>query len=209
MTTLPSMALAAVFLLGAPSARAEETEEGAPPSAGPVDNAELESIFALFNHRRHEGVLEARQLGCPACHSIGSTGDPRLSMRRIEAWAMPPPPQACHYCHNPASGEPPAGTGRCIVCHDDVEPPESHGAGWIDVHGVEARLQTWSCENCHRDAFCIDCHERRESARYLAHDREWLTLHGIAAWTDPSACGTCHLQADCVACHRRTDGRLQ
>jgi hypothetical protein len=173
-----------------------------------VHDPQLADIFERFNHKRHEGVLEDRGVNCSACHQVGARGDPRVATSVLESWLLPPPPGACHYCHNPPDGEQPTGTGACILCHETIQPPESHGAGWVDLHGAEARLQTWSCNNCHRRSFCIDCHERKEAARYREHDRAWLSVHGIAARTDPTECDTCHLQSDCVSCHSTTDGRL-
>jgi len=200
--------LAGAVLVGLP-ARGGTPEHTQGGFVSTPDDAELAKIFARFNHKRHQGVLAARGVGCSSCHQIGTTGDPRIAMSKVESVVLPPPAKACHFCHNPPTGEQPIGTGRCITCHDKVMPPDSHGAGWIDLHGTEARLQTWSCDNCHRRSFCIDCHERKEAVRYRVHDGAWLTIHPIAARTDPSQCGTCHLQAECESCHTSSDGRLR
>lgn len=200
--------VAGLFLLSGElvlDGRAEEPKA----SASTPDDPELAAIFERFNHKRHEGILADRKIGCSACHQIGATGDKRVSTKRLESFTLSPPRMACHYCHNPETGEEPAGTGRCITCHESVSPPESHGAGWVDLHGTEARLQTWSCDNCHRRSFCIDCHERKEDARMRVHDLTWISVHGIAARTDPTSCTTCHLQVDCVSCHTTNDGRLR
>lgn len=197
-----------LLLPGLCAAAPEAVPEGAGVPAPAVSEADRQEIFDRFSHRRHEDILEQRGVACIACHQVGTTGDSRVSIAALEPIARPPPGKACHFCHNPESGEP-TGTARCILCHDRVEPPESHGAGWIGLHGTEARLQTWSCDSCHRKSFCVDCHERKEDATFQVHDRAWLSVHGIAARTDPAACGICHLQVDCVTCHTTTDGRLR
>ena len=91
--------------------------------------------------------------------------------------------------------------GRCTQCHQDVEPPEGHGAGWIDGHGAYAKLSVLECRACHRASTCVGCHEQKDRVDRRVHDPTWLSVHSVDARIDPSSCGVCHLQTDCVACH--------
>jgi len=201
-----SSPLLALLLVGLSlaSARAEA------PAPFPTSalSAEAQAIFDRFDHRVHAKILEKEHLGCTACHQVGGTGDPRLSAAKLDAAYLPPPEQACHYCHNPGAGERKIGPGRCALCHDHVEPPASHGADWVHRHGDEMLVGALQCETCHRPTFCIDCHNRKEPIFFQVHDRSWITVHGIAARTDPTTCGTCHLQSDCESCHATGAGRL-
>jgi hypothetical protein len=168
----------------------------------------LADIFARFDHTRHAKPLEKAGLGCTACHQVGNRGDPRIPSWRLDEAFLLPPSGACHFCHNPPAGEAEVGPGRCALCHDTVLPPSSHGAGWREMHGDEVLVGALECEDCHRRAFCIDCHSRRQRLDYRVHDRTWIAVHGIAARADPTDCGTCHLQSDCVQCHTTAEGRL-
>jgi len=200
MRRAPSLLVAVAAGLVLASARADD------PSG--VLSDEARSIFARFDHRMHDRPLRREGLGCTACHQVGGTGDARLSADKLDAAYLPPPEGACHYCHNPPENERDIGPGRCTLCHDEVEPPRSHGAGWLQLHGEETLVGALQCEDCHRQAFCIDCHNRKQPIFFQVHERSWTTVHGIAARTDPTLCGTCHLQADCVRCHASGHGRL-
>ena len=131
-----------------------------------------------------------------------------MSPELLDQIFLPPPAEACHYCHNPPARERQVGPGKCGVCHDVVEPPTNHGSGWLDLHGAELRVGAMECDDCHRSTFCIDCHTRKERITFRVHDRTWVSVHGIASRTDPTSCGSCHLQADCQDCHATADGRV-
>jgi hypothetical protein len=167
-----------------------------------LDAAEVDAIYARFDHAEHTKAFGKASLPCSGCHQVGATGDARLSGEALDHVLLRPPESSCHFCHNPPGGVPFKGAPqRCDTCHETVPAPPSHGAGWIAAHGVEARLAPTTCESCHRRDSCIDCHERQTPVDFRVHDRTWLTVHGIAARTDPTECATCHLQADCVTCH--------
>jgi hypothetical protein len=185
-----SLPLLAVLLLAGVSA------------AGSTGPSELEAIFGLFDHGMHKRVLKREGIGCTACHQVGGRADERVAPRSVDEGFLPAPPAACHYCHSPPAGRRELGPGRCALCHADVQAPSSHGAGWIERHGDDMRVGALQCEDCHRTAFCVDCHNRKERISLTVHDRTWITVHGIASRTDPTSCGTCHLQAECLDCHR-------
>ena len=165
------------------------------------DREAVDAIFELFDHSRHLRAFRRADLGCPACHQVGATSDPRIGRDALDAVLLRAPAAACHYCHNPSEESPVAAPSRCTTCHVEAPTPASHGMGWRDLHGSEARLGTLDCRDCHRRDFCIECHERRNPTEFRVHDYTWITVHGIAARTNPMECTTCHLQVDCIACH--------
>jgi hypothetical protein len=163
-----------------------------------------------FDHDLHAAANEQAGMSCMSCHSLGPGGSGPTGMAAtllVEREAL------CHGCHVkgaslPVEGAsvvkgPRAGQG----CHATMPVPASHGAGWKVGHGADARIDPRSCRGCHQRRACVDCHERKETARFGVHDRGWEQLHGIAVRTDPAACDGCHLQADCVACHATDRGR--
>lgn len=166
-----------------------------------VNTAERARILSRFEHGEHRRALEREGLGCVSCHQVGARAESPLPADEVDQVLMIPPAGACHFCHVPASGERGRGPRTCTTCHDGGIMPEDHRLGWATDHGAEARLQGRACYDCHRRSTCVNCHERKDPARYRVHDRAWLSVHGIAVQADPSACGTCHLQADCVSCH--------
>ncbi len=164
-------------------------------------------IFQRFDHRTHQRILKRRGLSCEACHQVGVVAGSDPAPGAAEPTPLLPPPQACHYCHNPPAGERRDGPGSCGLCHDSVQAPVNHGAGWLAGHGADARTGRKVCADCHSANECVDCHERKEGARFAVHDRTWISVHGIAALAQPASCSSCHLQSDCVACHTTGDGR--
>ncbi len=163
-----------------------------------------------YDHDAHKDANTKAGLGCTACHSLGPGGSGPTGMK---ASLLLEREQLCHGCHVKGAALPIADAKRvrgprsCEGCHSTTPQPSSHGAGWKDGHGAEARMDASSCRGCHRQRDCVDCHERKESTRFRVHDRSWEWVHGIAARTDPASCDGCHLQADCVACHASDHGR--
>jgi hypothetical protein len=163
-----------------------------------------------FDHDLHKAANEKAGLTCTACHTLGAGGTGPTGMAAtmtVEREAL------CHGCHVKGATLPVdgakvvKGTRSCEACHVTTPVPISHGAGWQQGHGPDARVDARGCRDCHQRRDCVDCHERKESARFRVHDRSWEYVHGIAVRTDPAACDACHLQADCVACHATDRGR--
>lgn len=202
--------VACVFLVSAARAPGSPSSRWAEGAGGSVlvdpdsMKTETERIFGLFDHGTHKKALQRNHLGCVACHPVGAPPPSSAAPGATAQGSMriAPPPGACHYCHNPPDGAPPDGPTRCTACHQTIALPATHGAGWTENHGQDARLSASECEDCHANRFCLDCHARKETVRFKVHDRTWSTVHGIASRADPASCSTCHLQADCVQCHQ-------
>lgn len=188
MKLTPKLALLAL-LLASPAAGDESTS---------VDSRR--EIYARLDHDMHIGL--AGEKGCATCHDFEPVLDAAGNVDPISTFL--PRTGACHTCHAAAEPRRTRGPTRCTTCHEQAPTPTTHGAGWLSLHGAEAR--TGSCSDCHRSRTCVGCHEQRESIRFDVHDRTWLSVHGIAARADPSSCSSCHLQAGCVSCHASTAG---
>ncbi len=166
-------------------------------------------MLALFDHDTHAKANKKAGLACTDCHGFQSTIDESTGARATVAVLTQSPQATCHQCHYPPGKPRVKAPGSCSTCHPDSVVPVTHGAHWKLDHGFDARMNISQCRDCHRQKYCVDCHENKESLRFQVHDRSWLQVHGIASMADPASCGTCHLQADCVACHSTGDGRWQ
>jgi hypothetical protein len=161
----------------------------------------LASIWARFDHAEHDAVFRRHQVGCVTCHPVGAaSGD------------LSPARGVCHTCHAPGQGGLGEGDGlraatdRCAACHTVVDPPASHGPGWLALHGPDARAEARSCTTCHTRSSCVDCHDRRQNGAFAVHDPSWIRTHGIAVRAAPASCDTCHTQNECLACHDTPSG---
>lgn len=191
----PRLLLAAVLIGLVPAARGSDEERDA--------------IFEKFDHAFHRRPLERGDKSCVTCHPVGVAITPETPS--VERPLMPED-GVCHACHAPGEGDLGAGPGmvqaphRCVTCHEDVEKPDTHAIGWIDLHGGAAQEGTATCMSCHSRATCTECHDRRQTAGQKFHDRSWLTVHGIAVRADPASCDSCHVQAECISCHASQSG---
>ena len=156
------------------------------PGVAGGDEDEQAAIFARFEHAEHVKSLRRADLTCTSCHHLG--GEDELA---------PPPEETCHACHNTGERARYGAPERCGTCHEAVEPPDSHGAAWINWHGQE---QDATCNTCHERRDCVDCHERRQKPDFKVHDPGWIGLHGIEAGAGMT-CDTCHTRNECTDCH--------
>jgi hypothetical protein len=81
--------------------------------------------------------------------------------------------------------------------------PTNHQVGWQRVHASEASADPVACQNCHRDSFCINCHQNRDSILTFVHERNYLSFHSVDARANPMQCGSCHREDFCLNCHAR------
>lgn len=168
--------------------------------------------FRRFDHSKHERALARQGVSCVACHQVGATADGPWGRDRLADTFLQPPDGACHQCHAPGQGGLGAGRGMnsapgtCATCHDRVEAPVTHEAGWLATHGQQAAFEAASCRDCHSRSTCVECHDRRENVSRSVHDAAWLTVHGIVARASPAGCDTCHAQSECTSCHGSAAG---
>lgn len=90
--------------------------------------------------------------------------------------------------------------------------PLSHASRWFDrEHAAIASAQPGSCQACHQQRFCTDCHEKPANPTY--HPRNFAAQHSSQAYGRRMECSTCHeVRTFCRSCHiqmgMQTEGRL-
>lgn len=108
----------------------------------------------------------------------------------------------------------------CTDCHDGrVRPRSIHPSDYLNMHAVEARMETTRCQSCHQyQSFCVGCHMRvgvsesspaaaKDSGRFHPPKSIWSDPpmrpghHGFEAERNLNACVSCHTERDCVVCH--------
>lgn len=79
--------------------------------------------------------------------------------------------------------------------------PLSHASRWFDRdHAALAASQPGSCQACHAQQFCSDCHEAPVNPTY--HPRNFAQQHSSQAYGRRLECSTCHeVRTFCRSCH--------
>lgn len=109
----------------------------------------------------------------------------------------------------------------CAKCHRDFAAVGlkalnefTHEGNFLKEHKDYARRSLRVCAQCHREAYCQDCHSRKaglqpslkypeQVRRNFVHRGDVLTMHRLEAKTDDSACLKCHARSECRTCHER------
>lgn len=123
--------------------------------------------------------------------------------------------QSCSNCHVQAG---------CLTCHGEGEistvvaglpvarPGETpligsdptrrfHPMNFIEEHGMEAGSDPSSCQTCHSEPTCEQCHDGIESSRF--HGFNFAERHGAEAYQATLECSTCHsVEVFCRECHQ-------
>jgi len=104
----------------------------------------------------------------------------------------------------------------CSQCHDDWRKGLDHNRFFPQKHKFIAPNRKNTCNVCHRDSFCSDCHANKESLRpdekfrqdpqrFMPHRGNYLVRHRIDGHLNPARCFTCHGRGNerrCLRCHR-------
>ena len=123
--------------------------------------------------------------------------------------------QACATCHT---------TESCKACHvapapdvvltlpsrrdvvapgvsPEAHPPRSHeNFFFLDVHSTLAASDQESCNTCHVQTFCVECHEAPSKGGY--HPAGFVARHSADAFGRDTECASCHdPQVFCRSCH--------
>lgn len=140
------------------------------------------------NHRDEgwygEHGTQASRQACATCHTVDD----------------------CRSCHiaplPPVFGELPSraaaiAPGVGIEAHA----PESHdGFFFMEIHSVLAAGDQNSCNTCHVESFCVDCHDAPVGGGY--HPAGFVARHAADAFGRESECANCHdTQVFCRSCH--------
>lgn len=93
-----------------------------------------------------------------------------------------------------------------------IHAPKSHASRFfMKVHPTLASSDNRSCQTCHTESFCTDCHDGPSNGGY--HPADYLTRHPADAFGQDAECSACHNTAVfCRDCHIQsglsTTGRL-
>jgi hypothetical protein len=187
------------------------------------DNIEPRTVPArevIFSHQRHLGMTNVE---CKTCHA---DVDSSTNVGTIHLPGM----ATCNTCHNDRKA-----TNQCEACHTNFAQllPRDHlRSDFRRFHGETTRLGAMdvSCENCHRQTFCQECHQTtglkdfggtgsdlmadprpktspkddaRPTVLQRVHDLNYRFTHGIDARSRQSECASCHNQQEfCSQCHQ-------
>jgi len=79
--------------------------------------------------------------------------------------------------------------------------PDSHGSlFFMQAHAVLASADQASCQTCHVERFCVECHEGPVGGGY--HPPNFMMRHSADAYGRDAECSNCHEQrVFCRACH--------
>ncbi len=168
------------------------------------------------------------RLNCSYCHerlpelgkpSIGEAVHTTGFYALHGAWATGGS-QLCTQCHEQS---------YCADCHakttplkpsvklpDRVDRNFVHRGDFLGRHALEAAARPATCQTCHGQSFCQDCHRRSNAAADNRGGRSphpdgyafrsgGGAFHGTDARMNIQQCATCHDQgaaSNCVTCHR-------
>ncbi len=135
------------------------------------------SVF--FSHEQH---IEA-ELECLTCH------EEVAEKEQVEPYILPPE-VSCQECHSQ----------RRVM-------PSTHGPDFIHSHAEQARTSeaamraSQSCNTCHKNNFCQNCHEGDNLDR-TTHPLNYAFTHSLDAQGQERECAACHTDRSfCNDCH--------
>ena len=174
----------------------------------------------------HQAQMD--RLACTYCHTrLPQLGKPSIgeAVHTVGfyalhgAWATGSS-QLCSQCHEQTF---------CADCHAKTTPlkpsvklPDAvdrnfvHRGDYLGRHALEAAARPASCQTCHGQSFCQDCHRRSGALADAGRARSPhpagyafrsgnKAFHGTDARVNIQQCATCHDQgaaSNCVTCHR-------
>jgi len=104
---------------------------------------------------------------------------------------------------------------ECNECHKSEGVALNHDADWLRGHRLLAQKGGANCNQCHTQAYCLDCHSgggidvnlstQNYQRDYIpkSHRSDFLEIHPIKALDNPQTCYRCHDQQYCVQCHNK------
>ncbi len=104
---------------------------------------------------------------------------------------------------------------ECNSCHKSEGIALNHDADWLRGHRLVAQKAGANCNQCHDQAYCLDCHSgggidvdlktQNYKHDYIpkSHRSDFLNIHPIKALDNPQTCTRCHDQKYCAQCHSR------
>jgi hypothetical protein len=161
-----------------------------PDAAGEAPR--ITGLKANFAHQKHAQSFN----DCKKCHAdIFESESP-------QAGQMVPGQAECMDCHG--SFDFVEEKLYCLTCHNkDLEfKPASHSLTWRKSHGPQGQLDEQSCNHCHNNNYCTNCHQGDNLDRQ-SHPLNFKFNHGIQARANKDNCLTCHEESSsCIDCHQ-------
>jgi hypothetical protein len=163
-----------------------------------------------FDHAVHLG----KGIDCARCH-------PRMENVELATRASLPTMPLCLSCHDSQRGGLHA-PSRCSTCHlterdgtlttslpeGTLVPSgtlrgDAHTMNFRTDHKAVAGADPKYCASCHRQSFCLDCHNGVVKPMDF-HGNDYVSRHAIDARKDDPKCSGCHrAQTFCLGCHER------
>lgn len=180
-----------------------------------VAKLEIPRPNMVFNHKKHV----ARNIGCAQCH--GEVQELELATRD-----QLPRMRGCFGCHqHPDAANRGEAKAACDTCHikggateggrlktafasGEMLPPRwmhnaQHAPDFIQRHKYVAANDSQFCANCHKEDFCVGCHDGRVRPRNI-HPNDYLNMHAVEGRLATQKCTSCHReQSFCLGCHQR------
>lgn len=160
-----------------------------------------------FSHSAH--MERVGDDGCIKCHPAANWNETPVPLPGMDS---------CLECHNHQQDYAQA---KCLHCHPTLrrKPLEAvaefdHAGDWMARHGLQASAQGASCQQCHTESGCSECHSRvapmvnarlfpEAVERSLLHRGDWRSTHAMEARADGDTCARCHQTNYCVKCHQQ------
>lgn len=158
-----------------------------------------------LNHAEH---IERVKEDCTVCHK--SLPEPLVTT------VTAPKMEDCFSCHE---HDQQWAKGSCESCHTDLSryplkpiAAFTHRGDFLKNHRTEARSAGASCETCHDQTSCSECHAKtvarsidtlipERTDRDFIHRNDFLGRHAAEARGDEAQCLRCHGTNFCQSCH--------
>jgi hypothetical protein len=187
--------------------------------AGFVQNAPVARVvIPPPNMKFDHAVHVAKGIDCQRCHQ-------RLDRVDVATRASLPSMPLCLSCHDSRTSKKPGdlhAPSRCSTCHltdRDGTLQQEFATGTLtpsgtlrgDTHTLAFRTDHKAiaggdekyCNNCHRQDFCLNCHNGVIKPMDF-HGNDYISRHAIDARKDDPKCSGCHrAQSFCLGCHER------
>jgi hypothetical protein len=168
----------------------------------------------VFNHQKHL----TRNINCQQCH--GDVQELELATRD-----QMPRMRGCFGCHQQPDAARGDAKSACDTCHikggateggrlktvfasGTMNPPRwlhnaQHAPDFIQRHKYVAANDSQFCANCHKEEYCVACHDGRVRPRSI-HPSDYINMHSTEARLATQRCTSCHReQSFCLGCHQR------
>ncbi len=169
----------------------------------------------IFDHQKHA----VRNINCQQCHGDVqelelATRDQMPRMRgcfgchqQTESAARGEAKSACETCHVKGGGTE-GNRLKTVFATGTMNPPRwmhnaQHAPDFIQRHKYVAANDSQFCSNCHKEDFCVACHDGRVRPRSI-HPSDYVNMHAVEGRLATQKCTSCHReQSFCLGCHQR------